>query len=92
MTYKDLQREKRKIQKKELKEIEGILHPNPKLYGCEIMHEHKGRKIIFTAWIGDEMKRDNDGGWKFIPYFREDVLYNKNFYKDNWDNFGWLCS
>ena len=86
VTAKDVRREKRNLQKRELADIESKLHPCPTIDGIEILHEHRGRKIIFTAWKGD-----NPANNKLLEYSRDEVLYCVEFYGWNNEAINWLA-
>ena len=49
---------KRKKQREEFKAIEAALHPTLQIGDIDILHEHRGQKIIFTSWKGN--KRVNE--------------------------------
>lgn len=65
----NLKQEKRRAQRAEFKQIESVLHPCPTVGDIEILHEHKGKKIIFTAWKDDEPCND-----RFLVMQRFEVL------------------
>ena len=44
---------KRRTWQAELKRIETKFHPSPRIEEVEICHEHRGRRVVFTGWIGD---------------------------------------
>lgn len=83
-TLKEIKREKRRIQRQELKFIESILHPNPTVDGCEVVHEHRGQYIYFTVQKGNKRISDH-----FLQFHRQDILScpeGYNFYKEQEDN------
>jgi hypothetical protein len=49
---KELKKELRLQKKTELERIERVLHNLPKINDCDIIHVHRGRGIIFSAWKG----------------------------------------
>ncbi len=87
ITSKEIKAERRKIQRQELKQIESYLHPCPVLNNTEILHEHKGQRIIFTAWV-----KDNPINNKILNYHRADILANKHFYNTESLEFRWLAT
>ena len=87
-TYKEFQKEKRRCQRRELKAIESHLHPIPPLVsGCDILHEHKGQYIYFSAWRGD-----NTANTKSLKYHRLIVLNDRQFYSHHSIDFKWLVA
>jgi len=70
-----------------LKKIEKILHPCPTIGAVEILHRHQGKKIVFSAWV----KNTAFNGNRSVEVSRDDVLYDKDFYKSHWGEFVWLC-
>ncbi len=73
---------KRKAQRRDFKIIEGVLHPPLKINGFDILHEHKGRWIIFSAW--KDNSQHGSPYWTF-EIDRTDILetgYNREeFYE-----------
>jgi hypothetical protein len=82
---KQIKQKKRFIS--DLKKIESVLHPCPKICNVEILHRHQGQKIIFTAWIG----KNPFNKFRTVEVSRLDVLHDKEFYKTYRDEFAWLC-
>jgi hypothetical protein len=87
-TYKEFQKEKRRFRRQELRTIESHLHPSPdKLNNCNILHEHKGQYIYFSAWLGD-----NKVNTKSLKYHRLTILNDRHFYNNHSDDFKWLAA
>ena len=74
----------RQWQRKTLKEIEAVLHPCPIINGLAILHEHKGKYIIFSAWGGD-----SPANTKQVKIPRMNVL-TLNFNKVYAEDLRWL--
>ncbi|HAX99314.1 MAG TPA: hypothetical protein DCY12_10625 [Candidatus Atribacteria bacterium] len=55
--------------------IEKALHPCPKFGEIEILHEHRGQRIVFSAWKDDKPLTN-----KSISFRRDTILYNIGFY------------
>jgi len=82
------QKERRKAMRKELREIEKMLHPCPVFDGIEVLHEHRGRRIVFTAWREDTQIRGKE-----VAFPRKSVLYGPaDFYEANKRDFQWLVA
>jgi hypothetical protein len=82
MTSKQL---KSKMYYQEKKIIESKLHPGPAIgNGIRILHEHKGKDIVFTVWKGQNKVTEKEF---VIP--REIVLYSSidiyNKYKEEFE-------
>ena len=84
-TYSDLKKARRKQQKEELKRIESVLHPCLNIGGIEILHEHKGQKITFSAW--DDDKPINN---RYSEFTRLYVLHCMDFYIRHANDLKWL--
>jgi hypothetical protein len=76
---------KRKIARDELKTIESRLHPCPVINGCDILHEHKGRKIVFAAWKGN-----SPANRRTLDIDRLTVLNDQEFYAHFAEELKWL--
>jgi hypothetical protein len=75
---------KRKNQQRELQTIEKILHPTPTINGVNILHEHTGKRINFSAWKDGVPHR---GICTMIGVPRRDVLnHGTNFYPTYYDS------
>jgi hypothetical protein len=74
----------RQWQRQILKKIEAILHPCPKINGVDILHEHKGKYIIFSAWNGN-----NPINGKQLRYDRLWAL-EEDFYVRHDESLDWL--
>ena len=86
MTVKEYNKQRRKAQRQELKEIESHLHPEPEpINDCQICHSHIGRYIIFSAWKGDRKANARS-----LRFHRQDVLADKHFYNNHSSDFKWL--
>lgn len=70
---------KKQIQQKawreERKIIESKLHPCPKIDGIDILHEHRGKQIIFSAWKGNDQLNN-----RYISIDRLLALYSTGSY------------
>lgn len=90
MTLKELKRQHRKAQRAEFKEIESQLHPCPTINGFDILHEHKGQYITFSAW-----KEGNEKGGDYytrLGVHRQDVLHGEDFYSFQRENLEFLTT
>jgi hypothetical protein len=78
---------KQKMYYENRKIIESVLHPNPKIYDVEILHEHKGKYIFFKAW------KDSDpinNRYITIEYNRVLSLCENKQYPLSDDEMNWL--
>jgi hypothetical protein len=87
ITYHELKKKQRQAKREELKEIEAKLHPCPVINGFDILHQHKGQKIIFSAWKGDEPLNRKTAEWS-----RDYVYFSQNFYAEERPYLEWLTA
>lgn len=80
---------RRQWQRETLKQIEAKLHPCPNINGVDILHEHRGRMIVFTAWKGDDPLNN-----RHINISRDNVLAlcDREGYPLSNDYLSWLVS
>ena len=71
---------RRKNARKELQDIEKILHPEPTMNGLDILHRHHGNEIFFSAWKGDD---PHNGACREYIVDREMVLKDPRFYDNH---------
>lgn len=75
----------------EKKDLEGILHPIPKINGADILHIHKKNGMItFSAWCGQKQLNEKEYNVHKLLVLR---LAN-DFYKDKKinENLTWLTN
>jgi hypothetical protein len=86
ITYSELKKQQAKFKREEKARLEAILHPCPTINGIDILHEHKGQRIIFNAWKGDD--RVNNRNANFSRWY---VLNCEDFYKVHAEDLKWLA-
>ncbi len=69
ITLVNIKKEQRKMARRELIKIESKLHPVPTINGFEILHEHKGQFVYFSAWKNGWERRD-----KYVKVNRQEIL------------------
>ena len=84
-TRAELKRQQRAITRAELKQIEARLHPCPTIDGLDILHEHRGQKILFSAWRNDLRANSRE-----VVLRRTDVLLYEEPYTMFSSEFDWL--
>ncbi len=76
-----------KIRRDEKKHIESKLHPCPTVNGFEVLHEHRNKDIVFSAWKGDSKINNRE-----VYLTRFDILTTKgNPYVIYAEEFKWLA-
>jgi hypothetical protein len=90
MTLKELKAEQRRNHRRDLREIEKILHPCPVINGVEILHEHKRGtgQIEFVGYT----EKDGVLGCRYIDYDPGYIQAGDKFYEDEADNMYWLAT
>jgi hypothetical protein len=89
ITYSELKKQQAKFKREEKARLEAILHPCPTINGIDILHEHRGQMIVFSAWNGDNPVQPL-GNRRYGEYSRQYILNCGDFYKVHADDLKWL--
>lgn len=91
MTFKELKALRRKQLRLEKKEIEHILSLITDFGDVQILHEHRGQKIIFTAWRGDNPIYYPCDKKSVVTHRGTVLAHGEKYFQDNKNNFEWLA-
>mgnify|MGYP001130974370 CR=1 FL=1 len=86
LTFRDLEKQRRKDKREFKKIIEQQLHPNYTTRDkIEIAHRHVGQQIIFSAWKNGDPVNENSGfifDRLFIGCYEGKFYENKTFLRE----------